>query len=435
MRIGIDMLGIQSAGRTRGVGRYTRQLVRHVLQRPGDDEFLLYFHHGLPAGDEPWPGKPEFRRLVDAKAGGNLRLPVQRLVRRNPDQLDVLLLSCALENFQGYLPPDRPLGGPRMAAIVHDLIPSLFPDHYLRHPTIAKAYHRALAALRQYDLLLVISDAVRKDCIRILDVPENRVVNISAGSDSRSFFPDRSEPAPQACVEALRSAGVSPPFIFALTALDERKNLHGLLAAFHLLPARLRQTHVLVLTCAASDAGDHARVRDLISRSGVAERIVLTPAVDDDTLRVLYQRCAVFIFPSRCEGFGLPLVEAMQCGAAVVAGDNSSQVEVVGDAGLVADADDPVDLARQLTRVLDDPNLAEELRRRAVRQARAFDWATTADACHAALARLASAPATTHWARRLATRGRLAVSDRIHPWGGRHLSTRSSRKNTESDDR
>ncbi|HUY35232.1 MAG TPA: glycosyltransferase family 1 protein [Pirellulales bacterium] len=417
------MLGIQAAGRARGVGRFTRQFARHLLERPGDDDFLLYFHDGLPGGDEPWPSGPAVRRLGGAKAGGGLPWSVQRLARRNPDQLDVLLLSCALENFQGYLPPDPPLGGPRMAAVVHDLIPSHFPDHYLRHPAIAKAYHRALASLRQYDLLLVISEAVRSDCARILGIPDQRVVNISAGSDPLAFFPDRNGPAPAAGVARLRALGVSSPFLFALTALDERKNLPGLLAAYRLLPARLRQTHALVLTCAAGDAGDHARLRDVIRRSGVAERVVLTSAVDDESLRALYQRCSVFVFPSRCEGFGLPLLEAMQCGAAVVAGGNSSQVEVVGDAGLLADADDPADLARQLTRVLDEPALAEELRRRAVRQARMFDWATTARVGHAALARLASGPPATHWVRRLAARGRLAVTDRIHPWGGHRPPT------------
>jgi len=414
MRIGIDMLGTQSAGRTRGVGRYTRQLVRHVLDRPHDDDYFLYFHDGLPGGDEPWPGRPTVRRHEGRGAGGNLRLPVRSLARENPDHLDVLLLSCALENFQGFLPPDPPLGGMRMAAVVHDLIPSHFPRHYLRHPAIAKAYHRALATLKQYDLLLVISEAVRNDCLRLLDVPESRVVNISAGSDPRTFFPDRSEPAPRDSALALRGAGVSTPFIFALTALDERKNLHGLLAAFHQLPARLRQTHLLVLTCAAGGAGDLARARDVIRQSGLAERIVLTAEVGDDTLRVLYQRSKAFVFPSRCEGFGLPLVEAMQCGAVVVAGDNSSQIEVVGDAGLLADVDDPADIARQLALVLDDLPLADDLRRRAVRQARRFDWATTAGACHAALTRVAVAPPATHWVRRLAARGRLAVTDRIH---------------------
>jgi len=414
MRFGIDMLGTQSAGRTRGVGRYTRQLVRHLLDRPADDDYFLYFYDGLPGGDERWPGRPTVRRHEGRGAGGNLRLPVQSLAQENPDQLDVLLLSCALENFQGFLPPDRPLGGMRMAAVVHDLIPSHFPMHYLRHPAIAKAYHRALAALRQYDLLLVISEAVRNDCLRLLDLPESRVVNISAGSDAKTFFPDRCEPAPHACIEALRGAGVAPPFIFALTALDERKNLHGLLAAFRLLPERLRQTHVLVLTCASSDAGDLARVHDVIRQSGLAERIVLTSAIDDDTLRVLYQRSSAFVFPSRCEGFGLPLVEAMQCGAAVVAGDNSSQIEVVGEAGLLADVDDPADIARQLARVLDDRPLADDLRRRAVTQARRFDWATTAAACHAALAHAAVGPPATHWLRRLVARGRLAVTDRIH---------------------
>jgi glycosyltransferase involved in cell wall biosynthesis len=405
------MLGTQAAGRTRGVGRYTRQLVRHLLGPPDDDEYLLYFYEGLPGDDEAWPGKAAVRHVCVGPAG-NLRLPSRRLARENPDRLDVLLLSCALENFQGYLPPDRPLRAMRMAAVVHDLIPSHYPQHYLRHPAIDRAYRRTLAALRHYDLLLAISETVRSDCCRILGMPANRVVNISAGSDPAAFFPDRSVPPPASSIDVLRAAGVSPPYIFALSALDERKNLAGLFAAYRLLPARLRESHRLVVTCSLSEPNDLSRAREMIGQSGIAERVVLTSAVDDATLRVLYQRSSAFVFPSLCEGFGLPLVEAMQCGAVVVAGDNSSQVEVVGEAGLLADASDPADIAGQLARALDDTSLAEELRRRAVVQARRFDWTASAAACHSALSRAVASPPASHWFRRLASRGALAVTQR-----------------------
>src|SRR5205085_1010625 len=85
---------------------------------------------------------------------------------------------------------------------------------------------------------------------------------------------------------------------------------------------------------------------------------VITGEVSDAALRVLYQRCAAFAFPSLYEGFGLPLLEAMHCGAAVVAGNNSSQVEVVGEAGLLANASDAGDIAAKLARVPADGALA-----------------------------------------------------------------------------
>ena len=105
----------------------------------------------------------------------------------------------------------------------------------------------------------------------------------------------------------------------------------------------------------------------------------MTDRLSDKALRVLYQRCAAFVFPSSYEGFGLPILEAMHCGAPVVAGNNSSQIEVVGDAGLLFNVANAGELAAQLVRVLDDAGRARELRERAVVQARRFCWEETAD--------------------------------------------------------
>jgi glycosyltransferase involved in cell wall biosynthesis len=127
------------------------------------------------------------------------------------------------------------------------------------------------------------------------------------------------------------------------------------------------------------------------SRGLARGELVLTGAVTDDELRALYQRCAAFAFPSTFEGFGLPLLEAMHCGAAVVAGNNSSQPEVVGDAGLLADIGSPADLARGLAEVLSNRTLARSLGERAVRRARGFSWGQTARGVVAVLERLAGA--------------------------------------------
>ena len=88
---------------------------------------------------------------------------------------------------------------------------------------------------------------------------------------------------------------------------------------------------------------------------GVDDQLVLTDWLADTALRVLYQRCAAFVFPSSYEGFGLPILEAMHCGAPVIAGNNSSQIEVVGDAGLLFNVADAGELAAQLVRAARRP--------------------------------------------------------------------------------
>lgn len=414
MRIGIDMLGVQSAGRARGVGRYTRSLVRELLARNPHGEYVLYFYADAPGADDAWPGSPAIRHLPGEARSGLDRI-ARRLVQENPDRLDVLLLSCPLENFCGYLPPAPPANALRMAAIVYDLIPAIFPEQYLRHPSIARAYWRSLDALSHYDLLLTISAAGRQDCLLWLPTPPERVVNISAaGAPERFFPPGAKDPA---AMRLLERFGISGPFVYSLTALDHRKNLHGVLAAYTLLPETLRRSHQLVLTCAMSSAEDYAKVQSVVAGSPVADRVVLTGALHDDGLRALYQHCAAFLFPSRCEGFGLPILEALQCGAPVVAGRNSSQIEVVGDAGLLVEVDRPADIAASLRQVLEDAELARRLRGAAVRQAQQFSWERTAELCRAALEQTAARAPAAGRLGRLVAQGKLALKSRLRRRG------------------
>ena len=124
-------------------------------------------------------------------------------------------------------------------------------------------------------------------------------------------------------------------------------------------------------------------------------------------------RCAVFAFPTIYEGLGLPILEAMHCGAPVVAGNNSSQVEVVDDAGLLADAHDPGDIARQLARVLTDAALAATLRARGLAQAARFSWDASALAAFGAIEALRTRPPRPRLRVDRPARPRIAV---FSPW-------------------
>jgi glycosyltransferase involved in cell wall biosynthesis len=409
MRIGVDMLADQSAGRLRGTGRYVRGLLRELLAS-GDHDFFLYYYDGLPRNDVPaTKGRLTLRSLAGE---GSLHSRIDRVAHDNADRLDWLLLTCPLENFQGYLPPFVMRRGPRLAAIIYDLIPLRFPDHYLTHRGIAAAYRRALAAVRNYDLLLTISQSARQDMLDLLHVSPSRVVTIGAASDSELFQPPSSRGDPQS-IAWLTRHGIHKPFVYAVTAPDYRKNLSGLLAAWRCLPERIRDGYQCVITCATNSAESASTLRDMVTGSPDCKNVVFTEALDDGSLRRLYQQAAAFVFPSRYEGFGLPLLEAMQCGSAVIAGDNSSQVEVLGDAGLLANVDDPRQLSERIARLLDRPELADELRARAVRQAKQFSWPQVASRCLAALADSSAAAGRANWLRAWTTRGRLAIANRF----------------------
>ncbi len=314
---------------------------------------------------------------------------LDRLARTNPDALDVLVVLSPFEFWQHYHPPARTPDGPRIVAVVYDLIPFLFQSETIYDIDLMRSY-RTLQELRRYDSLLAVSESTRADCLAMLGLPEHRVVTIGAASDPDFFCPEspeaRSQPEP-----VLLELGISRPFVLNVGGSDWRKNHEGMIDAFARLPENLRERLQLVLTFSIfPDLADALRRR--ATEAGIGDALVLTGEVSDHALRALYRRCVTFVFPSLYEGFGLPLLEAMLCGAAVVAGNNSSQSEVVGDAGLLANAADPADLAVKLATILRDPALAQTLRTRALDQAGRFRWERAAARATEVLERLSPGP-------------------------------------------
>jgi glycosyltransferase involved in cell wall biosynthesis len=379
VRIAIEVFGTQSASRHRGVGRYTHEFVEALLALDSDHEFILYAQGGAPADYLPNSGRAQIRFIrPDADRGERtMSDAVRRVLGSNEDQIDTLLLCNPSELRFDYTPPLPPLNNIKIAAIVYDLVPLLFPDKYMDRwpgPEYARLYFRSLERLKRYDAFLAISAATRDDFIEQLGIPSEKITNIRTGTDANFFFPDPDSTVPQ----GLERVGISGPFVFSMGAMEYRKNLWGLIDAFAALPELIRSTYQLVLTYAPND--DEAwSIRHRANQGGILDRIVLTGRIDDETLRTLYRRCAAFVFPSLYEGFGLPVLEAMLCGAPVIAGNNSSQIEIVGDAGLLADADSAADLGAKMETVLADPDLARDFRRRAPLQGANFTWRNSAE--------------------------------------------------------
>ncbi|MFO0950168.1 MAG: glycosyltransferase family 1 protein [Isosphaeraceae bacterium] len=374
MRIGFDMLAVQSPHHGhRGIGRYSRDLVRAVLMRDDGHEYVLYAHAALPSEQIPTSPNALTRVIGPDSRRGEVRVGqyLDRLTRENPDDLDALVVLSPFEHWEGYQPPVPEPGGPRLATVIYDTIPFLAPEQFYA-PRSMPRFYRVLESLRRYDVLLAISEATRADTTALLEVPGDRVVNISAACDARVFTPPAG-PLCEADRRTLRLLGITRPFVLNVGGMDARKNPWGLIDAFAQLPGDLSLTHQLVFAFRLSPEAAR-KLREYAERRGVGDSVVVMGEADDRQLHVLYQRCAVYAFPSTYEGFGLPLLEALSSGAPVVAGNNSSQPEVVGDAGLLADASSPADFAAKLGRVLGDPALAADLRSRAVAQAANFSW-------------------------------------------------------------
>jgi glycosyltransferase involved in cell wall biosynthesis len=404
VRIGIVMLGNPAmAGRDGEITAYSRRLAEGLVRRDPGHDFVLYAADDLAPAD-----LPAAARCTVSRPGGESSLSawLDRLAHEDPDRLDWLIL---LDPFDARLeqgPPVRPLVGPRVAAVVHDLFPFLFQERVLPNPVLALSRYRTLERIKRYNALLVPSESTRSDCLRLLGLPPERVHAVGVGGDRRLAPPDRSEPLPVATRRELFRVGIRRSFVLALAGPDGRTNLAVLVQAFLALPDRLRRGCQLVIAGPLSHT-EADPIRASFEDQRLRDALVLTGALSDETLGLLVQRCAVFVSPSTFEGIGLSIVEALCCGAVVIAGHNTAQPEVVGDAGLLVNASNALDLAAKLEQALDDGLLSGALRQRALARAGQLTWEETAGRV---LDALRQPPASRS--------GRRLRADLAHAWSG-----------------
>ncbi|MEW6372026.1 MAG: glycosyltransferase family 1 protein [Pseudomonadota bacterium] len=419
MRILIDMQGAQSESRFRGIGRYSLALALGVARNAGEHEVWLALNGALA------PAIADLRRAFDGlvpqdrirvfdivtpvaeiNSANTARCRAAEMLREHfIEQLapDVVLVTSL---FEGYIDDSVVSAGRfadpgRTAVVLYDLIPFLNPDAYLGTPEQRQHYAGKIASLRAAGLLLAISDYTRQEAIEALGLDPQGVVAISTAVDD-SFRP--APPGPELPALRARLGIVRDIIMYAPGGFDARKNIDGLIVAYSLLPATLRARHQLVI---ASKLGEHER-RVMTEharhhRLGPDE-LVLTGYVSDTELVELYRSAALFVFPSKHEGFGLPALEAMACGALVIGANNTSIPEVIGCEEALFDAASPQSIADKIALVLGDPAVQARLREHGRAQAARFSWDVTAQKALRALAahhaRPAPAPAAAGAPRR-----------------------------------
>ena len=244
-------------------------------------------------------------------------------------------------------------------AVVHyDLIPLSSPE-YLSVESQAQFFQSKVEHLRSTDLLLAISQASRNDAIGQLGLTDGQVVNIGAAVEG-GFCADDGNSALTRAV--LLRMGISRAFVlFVPGGFDSRKNFDRLFEAWSILPKSVRAAHQLVIT-GSLDSRRISTLRGLAGQFGVLqEELVLTGYVSDTGLLTLYRSTALFVFPSLIEGFGLPVLEAISCGAPAIASNTSSLPEVVGNPEALFDPTDVAAISQKVARGLTDADYRERL--------------------------------------------------------------------------
>lgn len=332
-----------------GVGRYTRGLARGLARRTGFD--LVQVVGGdvePPAPDAAWLRA----RGGVLTPGGSMELG--RLVREvAPD-----VTHCP--HYPTPFPTPHPL-----VVTIHDLGP-LLVEGVMPSPLKRAVYrHWNNEALRLADRVIVPSEFTAGTVREFAPAAASCVRVVGEAADDFTAGPSSSLPA----------AAVGAPYVLSMGNTRAHKDLPTLLHAF----SEVARSHPdLRLVLVGEERPGY--VAGVIGGDPAAGRVAFSGPVDDPALRALYSGAAVFAFPSRFEGYGLPPLEAMSLGTPVVCAEAASLPEVVGDAALLFAPGDGRELAALLTRVLDEPTLADDLRARGRERARAFTWDAVASA-------------------------------------------------------
>jgi len=369
--IGIDASRTVIADPT-GTERYSLEITRALIAAGIDDRFVLYFNQPPSSGLLPRGGRVEWRVIPSRRLWTVGRLSREVLIRP-PDVLFVPAHS---------LPP---LVRGRSVATIHDLGYLAFPDEHPPATRFLRDRANRWSALRA-TRVVAISEATWRDLVRHYQTPPGKIDVVHHGLDP-AFRPIRD----RARLDAVRARyGLDQPYLIFVGTLQPRKNLERLLLAFDRVVGRAPRP--LQLALVGKIGWQEERFRRALARMRAPERVRVLGYVPDADLPTLLSGALALAFPSLYEGFGLPALEAMACGAPVLASSTSSLPEVVGDAGLLVDPLDVDAIADGLERLVSDPDLRATLTARGLQRAAGFTWERAARATLAVLRNAAGAP-------------------------------------------
>jgi glycosyltransferase involved in cell wall biosynthesis len=368
MRVAFNALFLEEP-RT-GTGRYVFNLLESLGRVDGVTEYSIL----SPADIDQVPETPStfqwktFPVGYLRHAGDNLTKLVweQRTFPRAARRVEASIMHIPY-----FAPPLRTLGIPTIVTI-HDVIPLRLPA-YRGSPAVS-AYGQLVARAARYaTMIIAVSEHCKRDIMEVLGIPEARI-RVIREAPAPAYHPVTD----QAQVAQIRQKyGLGERFVLNVGGLDLRKNIVGLVGAFAAVYHEIGDPELRLLV-----VGDAARLgssplfpdwRNLARTFGVAEAIICTP-IDEEDLPAVYSATSCFAFSSVYEGFGLPPLEAMACGAPVVCSDLTSLPEIVGSAGILVNPEDPDRLGSAIQRVLTSPQLRHDLSARGLARVKQFTW-------------------------------------------------------------
>lgn len=375
MRIGFDIQALQTPSKNRGIGRYSHELLKSLLQIDDINKYIFIYNSMYK--DTPSDLFGEQRRIKNHyvsylnNGNNNINDAIQEL-NYNYLNLDILHILSPFEHPQSAcIMRDLIRSRSILVSTLYDLIPLIFSHHYLQDPETNQYYSKRLKILYDSDMIFSISESSRRDAINLLGIPGDRIVNIGgASSDKFHKLGDISEDIKH---KILSKYGIKGKYVLYTGGIDFRKNMKQTIEAFSKIKKALLNEHNLVIVCSAHDEEKNDLLKHA-SQLGIGEKVVFTGYIPDDDLNLLYNLCELFIFPSLYEGFGLPIVEAMKCGSPVITSNTSSMPEIIDRNDCLFNPLNTDEIADSMSNVLSKKAFRNELADYSLKRALDFTW-------------------------------------------------------------
>ena len=360
MRIAIDAHSVGT--RLAGNETYATNLIEALAEQDQANQYTLFVttREAIERFSNRWPNFSVVRTLPHSPL---VRIPITLTAELRRRPVDVL-------HVQFTSPPLAPCP---VVVSIHDLSFEHLPETFNRRSRMQLRLTVRRSA-RNAARILTLSDYVRDDVMRTYKIPREQITAIPLAA-AQCF--QRITDATQ--LERVRHTyGITGDYILSVGSIQPRKNLRRLIHAYRFLREQRPGVKLPTLVLAGKKAWLHGDTLRAVEESGVGDHILLTDYLPQDDLPALYSGALCFIYPSFFEGFGLPPLEAMQCGTPVIVGDRTSLPEVVGDAGLFVNPFDEAEIAAALGRLIFDSNLRRQLSVKGLQRAAQFTWKETA---------------------------------------------------------
>ena len=361
MKIGIDAR-MYGSGFT-GIGRYNFELVKNLAEIDNENEYVIFLRKKEYEEFEP-PNERFTKMLADfphysmAEQSGLLRL-------LNKTKIDLMHFT----HFNAPVFYNKPY-----IVTIHDLTLSFFPGKKMNNFVRRFGYKMVLRNVtKKAKKIIAVSKNTKKDLEELFNVPSNHIkviyngVNPEFASKSSTYRPD-----------LMKKLGLQKPYFLYTGVWRDHKNIVGLIKAFAEFNQELGDQYDLVITGRPSMS--YKEVPDTIREMNLEERVHLVGLVSEQDLKALYQYAFTYAFPSFYEGFGLPPLEAMQCGTPVIASNKSAIPEVCGkNNALFFDPYDKSDIKEKMRIIATDPTVRQRLIDRGFERVKFFDWKKMAE--------------------------------------------------------